>query len=145
MDFQNAALRPGRFDRRVTVDRPDWKGRQAILTIHSRTVPLAPDVDLVQPARMTTGMVGAEMLGIDDPRPGLTFARYQLRPAVSAPGSDSASISLSMSGLRNPFRNSEKPFREITRSENPRIWKKAMYQDRRPWELVSSARWNARG
>ena len=90
-------------------------------------------------------MVGAEMLGIDDPRPGLTFARYQLRPAVSAPGSDSASISLSMSGLRNPFRNSEKPFREITRSENPRIWKKAMYQDRRPWELVSSARWNARG
>src|SRR5579859_7361644 len=46
-----ALLRPGRFDRRVTVDRPDWKGRQAILMIHSRGVPLAPDVDLTQVAR----------------------------------------------------------------------------------------------
>ncbi|MBF6590407.1 MAG: ATP-dependent zinc metalloprotease FtsH, partial [Ktedonobacterales bacterium] len=59
-----ALLRPGRFDRRVTVDRPDWKGRQAILQIHSRGVPLGPDVDLQQLARMTTGMVGADLANL---------------------------------------------------------------------------------
>ncbi len=59
-----ALLRPGRFDRRVTVDRPDWKGRQAILMIHSRGVPLASDVDLQQIARMTTGMVGADLANL---------------------------------------------------------------------------------
>ncbi len=59
-----ALLRPGRFDRRVTVDRPDWNGRQAILKIHSRTVPLGPDVDLVALARSTTGMVGADLANL---------------------------------------------------------------------------------
>src|SRR5262249_18815483 len=59
-----ALLRPGRFDRRVTVDRPDWKGRQAILMIHSRGVPLNSDVDLQQIARMTTGMVGADLANL---------------------------------------------------------------------------------
>ncbi|MFI5274808.1 MAG: ATP-dependent metallopeptidase FtsH/Yme1/Tma family protein, partial [Ktedonobacterales bacterium] len=59
-----ALLRPGRFDRRVTVDRPDWKGRQAILIIHSRGVPLESDVDLQQLARQTTGMVGADLANL---------------------------------------------------------------------------------
>jgi cell division protease FtsH len=59
-----ALLRPGRFDRRVTVDRPDWKGRRAILEIHSRGVPLSPDVDLTTLARMTTGMVGADLANL---------------------------------------------------------------------------------
>ncbi|HEX9035746.1 MAG TPA: ATP-dependent zinc metalloprotease FtsH [Ktedonobacterales bacterium] len=59
-----ALLRPGRFDRRVTVDRPDWKGRQAILAIHSRGVPVASDVDLVTLARATTGMVGADLANL---------------------------------------------------------------------------------
>jgi cell division protease FtsH len=59
-----ALLRPGRFDRRVVVDRPDWKGRMAILAIHSRSVPLAPDVDLQQLARATTGMVGADLANL---------------------------------------------------------------------------------
>jgi len=59
--LDQALLRPGRFDRRVTVDRPDWKGRQAILMIHARGVPLAEDVDLQQVARATTGMVGATL------------------------------------------------------------------------------------
>src|SRR5690348_13187581 len=62
--LDQALLRPGRFDRRVTVDRPDWKGRQAILMIHSRGVPLAPDVDLQQLARTTTGMVGADLANL---------------------------------------------------------------------------------
>ncbi|HEX4716260.1 MAG TPA: ATP-dependent zinc metalloprotease FtsH, partial [Ktedonobacteraceae bacterium] len=59
-----ALLRPGRFDRRVTVDRPDWNGRLAILKIHSRSVPLSPDVDLVAVARSTPGMVGADLANL---------------------------------------------------------------------------------
>ncbi len=62
--LDQALLRPGRFDRRVTVDRPDWKGRRAILEIHSRGVPLASDVDVTQLARMTTGMVGADLANL---------------------------------------------------------------------------------
>jgi cell division protease FtsH len=62
--LDQALLRPGRFDRRVTVDRPDWKGRQAILMIHTRGVPLGPDVDLQQLARSTTGMVGADLANL---------------------------------------------------------------------------------
>ena len=59
-----ALLRPGRFDRRVTVDRPDWNGRLAILKIHAREVPLGPDVDLVTIARSTVGMVGADLANL---------------------------------------------------------------------------------
>jgi cell division protease FtsH len=62
--LDQALLRPGRFDRRVTVDRPDWNGRLAILKIHSRTVPLSPNVDLVALARSTTGMVGADLANL---------------------------------------------------------------------------------
>jgi cell division protease FtsH len=62
--LDQALLRPGRFDRRVTVDRPDWNGRLAILKIHSRNVPLGPDVDLVAVARATPGMVGADLANL---------------------------------------------------------------------------------
>jgi cell division protease FtsH len=59
--LDQALLRPGRFDRRVTVQAPDRRGRAAILRIHSRNVPLAPDVDLDQLAAQTPGMVGADL------------------------------------------------------------------------------------
>src|SRR5881296_1206540 len=62
--LDKALLRPGRFDRRVTVDRPDWNGRLAILKIHSRNVPLAEDVDLITVARGTPGMVGADLANL---------------------------------------------------------------------------------
>ena len=62
--LDKALLRPGRFDRRVTVDRPDWNGRLAILKIHTRNVPLAEDVDLITVARGTTGMVGADLANL---------------------------------------------------------------------------------
>jgi ATP-dependent metalloprotease FtsH len=62
--LDKALLRPGRFDRRVTVDRPDWNGRLAILKIHTRNVPLASDVDLVAVSRTTTGMVGADLANL---------------------------------------------------------------------------------
>src|SRR5207248_8579479 len=56
-----ALLRPGRFDRRVTVDRPDWNGRLAILKIHSRPIPLGPSVDLFAVARAPPGTVGDDL------------------------------------------------------------------------------------
>ncbi len=62
--LDQALLRPGRFDRRVTVDRPDWNGRLAILKIHTRKVPLDRDVDLISVARATTGMVGADLANL---------------------------------------------------------------------------------
>jgi cell division protease FtsH len=62
--LDKALLRPGRFDRRVTVDRPDWNGRLAILKIHTRGVPLAKDIDLITIARGTPGMVGADLANL---------------------------------------------------------------------------------
>ncbi|HSR23099.1 MAG TPA: ATP-dependent zinc metalloprotease FtsH, partial [Candidatus Eisenbacteria bacterium] len=59
--LDQALLRPGRFDRRVVVQPPDRAGRAAILRIHTRNVPLAPDVDLGQLAQQTPGMVGADL------------------------------------------------------------------------------------
>ncbi|MDI9550019.1 MAG: ATP-dependent zinc metalloprotease FtsH [Chloroflexota bacterium] len=56
-----ALLRPGRFDRRVTMDRPDVKGRMAILNVHVRGKPVAPDVDLEAIAKQTPGFVGADL------------------------------------------------------------------------------------
>jgi cell division protease FtsH len=56
-----ALLRPGRFDRRIAVQRPDRVGREAILRVHTRGVPLAKDVDLAEIAAATPGLVGAEL------------------------------------------------------------------------------------
>ncbi len=59
-----ALLRPGRFDRHVTVDRPTKRGRLEILKVHIRNVPLAPDVDLEKIARSTVGMSGADLANL---------------------------------------------------------------------------------
>jgi len=56
-----ALLRPGRFDRQITVDRPDVKGREAVLKVHARNKPLAKDVKLDNLARYTTGFTGADL------------------------------------------------------------------------------------
>jgi cell division protease FtsH len=56
-----ALLRPGRFDRHITVDRPTWRGRLEILKVHTRNKPLADDVDLERIARSMVGMSGAEL------------------------------------------------------------------------------------
>jgi cell division protease FtsH len=59
--LDSALLRPGRFDRHVTIDRPTWQGRLAILKVHTRTKPLADDVNLEQIARKMIGMTGADL------------------------------------------------------------------------------------
>ncbi|MFI6036224.1 ATP-dependent zinc metalloprotease FtsH [Streptomyces sp. NPDC051315] len=59
-----ALTRPGRFDRVVNVSPPDRGGREAILRIHTRQIPLAPDVDLAHLARVTPGMTGADLANL---------------------------------------------------------------------------------
>jgi cell division protease FtsH len=59
-----ALLRPGRFDRRVTVPPPDKEGRRQILEVHTRSLPLGPDVDLDRLASATPGMVGADLANL---------------------------------------------------------------------------------
>jgi len=56
-----ALMRPGRFDRRVMLDKPDMKGREAILKVHTQGKPIDPSVDLEQIARSTPGFVGADL------------------------------------------------------------------------------------
>jgi cell division protease FtsH len=59
-----ALLRPGRFDRQIVVDLPDVRGREMILRVHSRKVPLGPDVDLGEIARGTPGLSGADLANL---------------------------------------------------------------------------------
>jgi cell division protease FtsH len=59
-----ALLRPGRFDRQIPIDRPDLKGREAILKIHASNKPLAEDVDLLSLARRTPGFTGADLANV---------------------------------------------------------------------------------
>jgi len=56
-----ALLRPGRFDRRVVIERPDWRDRESILKVHTRKTPLSADVDLAVIAKGTPGMTGADL------------------------------------------------------------------------------------
>jgi ATP-dependent metalloprotease FtsH len=62
--LDKALLRPGRFDRQITVSLPDRAGRQAILAIHTRRTPLHEDVSLERLARLTTGMSGADLANL---------------------------------------------------------------------------------
>ena len=78
-----ALLRPGRFDRQVVVSRPDRVGREAILNVHARDVPLAPDVDLAAIARSTPGMVGADLANLVN-ESALTAARRELSQVTQA-------------------------------------------------------------
>jgi cell division protease FtsH len=59
--LDRALLRPGRFDRQVVIDAPDRTGREAILKVHTRTKPLAADVDLAKVAKATPGLAGADL------------------------------------------------------------------------------------
>ena len=73
-DIDPALLRPGRFDRRVAVNPPDQEGRRKILEVHTRSIPLADDVDLDAVASATPGMVGADLRNLVN-EAALTAAR----------------------------------------------------------------------
>jgi cell division protease FtsH len=64
--LDSALLRPGRFDRHVTIDRPTWQGRLEILKVHTRNKPLADDVNLEALARLMIGMTGADLRNLSN-------------------------------------------------------------------------------
>jgi cell division protease FtsH len=92
-----ALLRPGRFDRRVVVDRPDVKGREAILRLHARSVKLAGDVDLQVVAARTTGFAGADLASLVNEATLLAARRD--RPQVTASDFEEA-IDRVLAGLK---------------------------------------------
>jgi cell division protease FtsH len=83
-----ALLRPGRFDRHITLDRPDLKGREKILTVHARTVTVAHDVDLSEIAARTAGLAGADLANLVN-EAALLAARHG-KPAVDRHDFDEA-------------------------------------------------------
>ncbi|HEY8738535.1 MAG TPA: ATP-dependent zinc metalloprotease FtsH [Candidatus Dormibacteraeota bacterium] len=95
-----ALLRPGRFDRRVTVNAPDKAGREAILRIHTRKVKLAPGVDLGDIAGATAGFVGADLRNIVN-EAALIAARKGEDAVTRADVEDA--IERSVLGLRRPI------------------------------------------
>ena len=76
-----ALLRPGRFDRRIVVNRPDVKGREGILGVHIRTIPLADDVDIHVLARGTVGFCGADLANLVN-EAALNAARYNQKTVM---------------------------------------------------------------
>jgi len=70
-----ALLRPGRFDRRIVVNRPDVKGREGILAVHTKKIPLADDVDVAVLARASSGFSGADLANLVN-EAALNAARY---------------------------------------------------------------------
>ena len=72
-----ALLRPGRFDRQITVDRPDVKGREHILGVHSKNKPLASDVRLDKLAQLTVGFTGADLANLLNESALLTARRHK--------------------------------------------------------------------
>src|SRR4051794_18330458 len=81
--LDSALLRAGRFDRRVVVNAPDQLGRQQILVVHTRGVPLADDVDLVSLAASTSGMVGADLANLVNEAALLAARREHDRVALA--------------------------------------------------------------
>jgi cell division protease FtsH len=106
-----ALLRPGRFDRQIIVDRPDRRGRAAILAVHARRVALAPDVDLEVVAARTPGFAGAELANVINEAALLAVRRN--KPEVGMSELDEAIDRVSM-GL-------ERRSRVITPDERKRV------------------------
>ncbi len=76
-----ALLRPGRFDRRIVVSRPDVRGREGILAVHTRKIPLSDDVDLTVLARGTSGFCGADIANLVN-EAALNAARYNQKTVM---------------------------------------------------------------
>ncbi|HEU5230655.1 MAG TPA: ATP-dependent zinc metalloprotease FtsH, partial [Ktedonobacteraceae bacterium] len=81
--LDKALLRPGRFDRRITVSLPDRVGREAILQVHTRSTPLHEEVSLARLARITTGMSGADLANLVN-EAALSAARQDLERITHA-------------------------------------------------------------
>jgi cell division protease FtsH len=105
-----ALLRPGRFDRRVVVPRPDVKGREGILKVHTRKVPVAENVDVSKLARSTPGFAGADLenlvneaalLAARTGKDKVTMADFELAKDKVMMGSERRSMIISYDERRN--------------------------------------------
>jgi ATP-dependent metalloprotease FtsH len=112
--LDRALLRPGRFDRTITVSLPDRAGRAAILEIHTRRMPLHEDVDLQRLARMTTGMTGADLANLAN-EAALIAARRDLE-TISWPCFEEALARVRL-GILRPLVMSEQERRVIAYHE----------------------------
>lgn len=101
-----ALLRPGRFDRQITVNKPDLKGREDILKVHARNKPLAPDVDFNDIAKSTIGFTGADLENLLN-EAALLAARRQ-RHAISAVDIQDSSIKVLMGAEKKSHKYSDK-------------------------------------
>lgn len=102
-----ALLRPGRFDRHVTVDRPTWQGRLSILKVHTRNKPLADEVDLERVARNMIGMSGADLRNLCNE--AALHATRQSRTVIAQDDFDAAADRLRLGAPREePFSDEEK-------------------------------------
>ena len=101
-----ALLRPGRFDRQVTVNRPDTQGREDILKVHSRNKPLAPDVNLKEVAKSTIGFTGADLENLLNEAALLAARRH--KHAISYAEIQDASTKVMMGAEKKSHKYSEK-------------------------------------
>ena len=108
--LDSALMRPGRFDRQVLVDRPDKRGREKILEIHSREVKLGPDVDLGSIAARTPGFAGADLANVVNE--GALLAARKNRDAVTRADMEEA-IERVVAGLEKKNRRMNEREKEI--------------------------------
>ncbi len=100
-----ALLRPGRFDRQVVVERPDWRAREEILKVHTRKIPLAADVDLRIIAKGTPGMCGADLESLVNE--GALIAARENREEVTMDHLEKAKDRMLMGAERKLFLSEE--------------------------------------
>ena len=101
-----ALLRPGRFDRQITVGRPDLKGREEILKVHAKNKPLAPDVDLKSVAHATIGFVGADLENLMNEAALLAAKRN--KKAITMTEIDEATIKVEVGAEKKSRKYTEK-------------------------------------
>jgi|GEM_PF-267576 len=106
-----AILRPGRFDRRVTLDLPDSNGRRQILEVHSKNKPLAKDVDLVRVAKRTIGFSGAELENALN-EAAIIAARAD-RSEITAHDIEEAATKVTMGPVRRSLKRSEEELKLV--------------------------------
>ncbi|MBI4468422.1 MAG: ATP-dependent zinc metalloprotease FtsH, partial [Acidobacteria bacterium] len=111
-----ALLRPGRFDRRIVVNRPDLRGREEILGVHTRKVTLAEDVDVTVVARGTPGFTGADLANLVN-EAALNAARYN-RKAVTMTDLETAKDKVLMGAERRSIVISEEEKRNTAYHES---------------------------
>jgi ATP-dependent Zn protease len=108
--LDSALLRPGRFDRRVQVDVPDFNGRVAVLKVHARGKPLSPDVDLESIARRTPGFSGAQLQNLLNE--AAIFAARQKKTVINWEDVDNA-VDRLLVGLEKKNAQTSEKMREI--------------------------------